>query len=283
MDYRTLFGTFRAGHKASAGALTQHAARLRQLTPLAGIHPIGVLSTPVSGTVIGFNPHWRPGGIIDQRLGVIVGEGPMTVPEDGGEAAPEEDFTDERYWVKWLGITEGDYGGRIGNVADETSFIIEPEEDENGGLAVLSPAIVTNLCEHAYGGHGLPVDETKFVWCWQIKDVGGNHVWLMNEAVQPWIKVISDATGNGKYNAKLLLSPSHGTVLDDSDNLTEAMCGDLGTETVFAFNVREVGASTHIIDTGDLPILFAARYIGSTADETPIPCFIFDGLQHEEC
>jgi hypothetical protein len=50
------FGNFTPGKKASAGALTSHSARLRQLTPMIGDGQVIVTTSPDGGTSVALSP-----------------------------------------------------------------------------------------------------------------------------------------------------------------------------------------------------------------------------------
>lgn len=93
-------------------------------------------------------------------------------------------------------------------------------------------------------------------------------------------KVTSSAAGGGKYNGKIV---SVGSSTGADGNLSEGDFGTIGsTENILAFNVREIGKSTHdLSNIGYLPLLFLGLVIGSTSDQKTIVAF--DGNQWEDC
>lgn len=97
------------------------------------------------------------------------------------------------------------------------------------------------------------------------------------------VKVVSNATGGGKYFGKVWNRPAAQS-FSSSGNLAESELGQQATDApdVLVFNAAESGQSTHDLTTGT-PIskVFVARSIGPSADG--YRTFVINGSDWENC
>lgn len=97
-----------------------------------------------------------------------------------------------------------------------------------------------------------------------------------------WFVLTSSATKSATYNVSsfsaLLVSGFDPTA---SGTVAQSDVGASGNSG-YAINVREIGKSTHDLDTGGtfLPMLFRGSLVGSFGGK---PVYLFDGLQWENC
>ncbi len=98
------------------------------------------------------------------------------------------------------------------------------------------------------------------------------------------VKVVSAASGGGKYNGRILTSNE--TAVAATGTLAETDLGDVPTSNdCLVLNAAEVGKSTHDLTTGT-PV--AKVFIGfklavpSTASP-PLPVIVINGIDWENC
>jgi hypothetical protein len=208
--------------------------------------------------------------------GVIVNAGP-------DDADDPSDFFDSRYWVKRVFIKGADDDQPI-EVDDDLMDADPPVPSSDPEKPFI--IVATNEAEWPDNSHLLNTAGKVLVWVHAEHDGGDDQTkrYTFNLAPpQSYGKITDTYAGGGKYKGKMWV-PTAGDVATSGD-LAEDDLGQADpdyTDDILILNTREVGRSTHDLDSsGYLPLVVPLLFIQMNEDGQRV--YMIDTRQSKDC